>query len=173
MLALVAFTGSAYALFSSTINFGGLSMTVGNSALQVQLPDGSWVNDDWTSDYVLSGLYPGLSTSANFQLKNTSSAPISLDVTAQLVSADGDWDTLKDIITVRVHKADDTRSSTGYKTLAAWNAEGGIDLPGAALAQGETRAYTLDIAIDKKYGNELANKKLSNIKVALTGTQED
>jgi hypothetical protein len=29
ILAFVAFTGSSYALFSSTINFGGNSMTVG------------------------------------------------------------------------------------------------------------------------------------------------
>lgn len=173
LTALLLATGSAYALFSSTITFGGITMTIGNSALQAQLPDGTWVADTWTAGYAMSGLYPGLSTSTNFHIKNNSTAPISLDISAQLVSADGDFDTLKDVITVRVRDAGNSHYSTGFKTLADWHAQSGIALPGKALAQGEVREYTLDVAIDKKYGNELAGKSLKNITVALTGVQED
>ena len=77
------------------------------------------------------------------------------------------------MITVRIHAAGNTRSSTGYKTLAEWNAEGGISLPGSAIAQNETRQYTLDVEIDKDYGNELANKQLHDIHVLITGVQDD
>jgi hypothetical protein len=170
---LLLTSGSAYALFSSTITFGGVNVTIGNSALQIQLPDGSWVNDSWTTGYTLGGLYPGLTTSVNFKVKNASTAPINLDVSAALVSAGGDYEELKDIITVRVRDAANSHYSTGYKTLAAWHADSGIGLPGKAIAQGDTREYTLDIQIYKKYGNELANKSLRDVTVQLTGVQED
>ncbi len=173
VVALLASASSAYALFSSTISFGNISMTVGNSALQVQLPDGTWVGENWTSGYTMTGLYPGLSTSADFKVKNASTAPIALEVSAQLVSAGGDFEALKDAITVRVHPTDNTRSSTGYKTLTEWNAEGGIKLPGGSLAQGETRDYTMDIEIDTSFGNELAGKSLNDVQVALTAAQDN
>jgi hypothetical protein len=172
MGALIATTGSAYALFSSTISLGGVNVTVGSSVLQAQLPDGTWISDRWTDGMDITGLYPGLSASANFNLKNSSTAPIKLKVSARLVSADGDWDALKDVIEVRVHPLGNTSSSTGYKTLAEWNAEGGINLPGGDIEQGTTKAYTADVQIDKKYGNEVAGKKLTNVQVLVTSIQD-
>lgn len=171
--ALLLASGSTYALFSSTITFGGVNVTIGNSALQIQLPDGSWVNDSWTTGYTLGGLYPGLTTSANFKVKNVSTAPIDLEVSAALVTAGGDYEDLKNIITVRVRDAANSHYSTGYKTLAEWHAQTGIKLPGKPIAQGETREFTLDVQIDKKYGNELANKSLRDVTVQLTGVQDD
>jgi hypothetical protein len=172
-LALILSSGTAFALFSSTINFGGINVTVGNSALEIGLPDGTWVSQDWTAGYIFGGLYPGLSQTANFQVKNASTAPISLEVSARLVSAEGDWDDLKDVVTVRVRDAENTRLSTGFKTLAEWSAEDGIKLPGGSIGQHETKSYTLEISIDKDYGNELANKQLHNLHLSVTGTLDD
>lgn len=169
--ALLLTTGSAYALFSSTLNFGQVSVSVGSAALEVHLPDGTVINQDQTQGYALTGLYPGLSQSYPFTLKNVSTAPITLEMSAQLVSTDGDWDVLKDVITARVKDADSS-SSTGYKTLAQWNAQGGIALP-KTLTPGQSHNYSLDIQIDKKYGNELSGKSLTNMHVSLTATQED
>jgi hypothetical protein len=172
LAALLLTTGSAYALFSSSISLGGVNVTVGSSVLQAQLPDGTWINDHWTDGMEITGLYPGLSASANFNLKNSSTAPINLKVSARLLSADGDWDALKDVIEVRVHPLGNTGSSTGYKTLAEWNAENGINLPGGDLAQGATKSYTADVQIDKKYGNELAGKMLTNLQLEINGVQD-
>lgn len=69
-------------------------------------------------------------------------------------------------------------SSTGYKTLAQWAAEGGINLPGGNLAQGELRGYTLDLQVPTKYadgtliGNEMSNKALTNLSLQFTGIQD-
>lgn len=164
--------GSAFALFSSTLSLGGINVTIGSSVLQAQLPDGTWVSDKWSSGYDMTGLYPGLSTSANITLKNASTAPIDLKVSARLVSAGGDWDALKDVIEVRVRDAANSHSSTGFKTLSAWNADGGITIPGGDLAHDTSKTYTIDVQIDKKYGNELANEKLSNLQIELTGIQD-
>ena len=171
VLALVLTAGTSYALFSSTLQFGNVSMTVGNAALEVRLPNGTVITQSSSAGYALTGLYPGLSQTHSFTLANTSTAPIALETSARLVSADGDWDVLKDVVIARVKDAGSS-SSTGYKTLAQWNAEGGIKLP-KTLAPGQSQDYTLDIQIDKAHGNEIAGKTLTNIKIDLTAIQDE
>lgn len=114
--------GGAYALFSSTVQVNNVAISTGNAYLEFSDNE----SDGWTQSYTLPGelandIYPGYVDYATFYVRNTSDSPISLDLSARLMSATGDWGPLSGVLQVWV--GDGTGSTgSGYFTLADWNA---------------------------------------------------
>lgn len=167
--------GTAYALFSSSATVSGITVTAGSAALLVK--NGEDFTDSWNTGLNLNNVYPGYNNSTTITLKNNSTTPISLGITGQLTAATN-WPNLADAVEIAVNNGG---SSTGWKTLAQWNAAP-VAFPGPAIPSGTAQDYTVYVRVPTVYdsgalagspvGNEIAGQILSNITFTLTGTQE-
>jgi hypothetical protein len=173
-LTVGAVSGTAYALFSSTVQVQGITMTSGNADLKVYdgpLANAHDITNGWAG-LTLSGLYPGFMDYGSFTFKNTSNSNIKLELTAQLTAATGDWGALKDNIYVAIGTG--TKANPTYLTdwisLNDWNtAPHSLGVP--ALTQAEPETYNMYVYIPANVGNDIANKSLPNITFQIVGTQ--
>ena len=168
-------SGTAYALFSDTVNVAGITMSSGNADLEVYdggtlTPIATWVSS-LNSSGKLQKLYPGWKDYTVMDFENKSLSVIGLNLKAQLTSAGGDWGALKDKIWVAVSDTGNGQNfpTSGWHTLAEWNAAP-ISF-GTILASGEKKPYKVFLQILGSVGNEIADKSLSNVTIVFTGTQ--
>lgn len=169
-------SGAAYALFSDTATISGVTMATGNADLKIS---GDTETTGYDDNFVfpagfntnISAIFPGFEDYANLWLKNDSDSHIKLDVTARLTSAGGDWGTLKDVLQIKVIADSKDGASTGWKTLAEWNADGGVYFPGDDIDQGAFRKYYVYFRVPSTATNTIADKALSNVTFVLTATQ--
>lgn len=161
LLVISAATASGYAVFSASANVSNASFTTGTAGLQFSTDDTTWTGSYSFPDAFATNVYPGYSTTSSFWLNNTSTAPINLGITSQLVSATGDWGTLASVAHVVVNGVD--------HTLQDWNTSA-QDI-GLSLAPNTPTQVTVTFYIPTSAGNEIAGKSLSTNWV-ITGTQQ-
>ena len=168
-------SGTAYALFFDTVNVAGITMSSGNADLEVYDGGTSILIADWVSALNTSGklqnLYPGWKDYTVMDFENKSLSTIGLNLKAQLTSASGDWNTLKDKIWIAISNTGDSQNfpTSGWHTLAEWNTAP-ISF-GTTLARGAKTPYKVFIQILDSVGNEIAQKSLSNVTIVFSGTQ--
>ena len=149
--------GTAYALFSSSVTASGVTFATGNANLEF------WSNGP--------GVVPASTWTYNpyneFYLRNTSTSPISLRLSARLTAATGDWGVLSPVITAWI--GDDAGAvGSGYYTLADWNSlERDITI---TLAQSEQKLMRIYVQVPSDAGNSIANKTTATTWL-ITGTQ--
>lgn len=174
VLALTA--GSAYALFSDSATVSGVTLTTGSTDLQVKLADGSDTYDSTLdlSTHVFETLSPGQETvPLAFDVRNSATDNVTLDLTGLLTSAAGDWGVLSPVLKMAIYKSTDTATTgatTGWKTLTEWN-NAPVALPLSPLAQNGENNYKVSFMLDTSADNSVQGKTLSSVVVVLTGTQ--
>lgn len=177
VLTLGAVSTSAYALFNSTATVSGLTFSTGNADLQVYASN-SWTNDWNLSNSVFKNMYPNFTSYQQFQLKNGSTANITLDISAKLMdnpSIDqNSWNLLKDKIKIAFQAYDGSswESSpimTSYYPLSLWN-NPGYSL-GVSLLPNTSNYYRMLVKVDDATNEELAGKTISGITFQFTGLQ--
>lgn len=165
IVAVVAIVGtSAYALLTANVDISGVNIVSETALLQINTPGG--FNTTYAVNQTLN-VYPGfVSGPHTATLRNASPTGINLKPSVQLTAATGDWDALKDKISIKI----DDGATPVTKTLAELNAAP-VELPGAVILSGADRDYLITITVDPTAGNEIAGKSLTNVTFALTGTQ--
>jgi len=166
--------GVAYAAFSSQASVLGTSFSTGSANLQVGAGESPAFASTYTPSWVFSGLYPGLvSTPTTFQLKNSSTSPVSFSVTGTLRSGvTGDWGPLSSVVKVAITTSASAPAvgNSAWKTLAEWNSPGGYVID-SQLTQNEETLYYFHVYTDSAAGNEIAAKTLSGVNFDFVGTQ--
>ena len=170
--------GTAYAIFTSQVTISGFQLKTGTAALQIK-PDlagydfGPSMPIPWDTFKVL---LPGTIERGVFWLKNNSDAgttrpeDFDLALTGQLISVEGDWGDLKDLIFAEVFVEESPSETTGWHKLSEWNSSS-ISLPGGVLGAGLNRKYNVRFYLDSAADNTVAGKKISNVTIEFTGTQ--
>lgn len=169
-------SGAAYALFSDTATVSGIAIGSGNADLMISAMNATTGFDDdlvFPSEFntALSNLYPGFEDRAEIWLRNDSASHILLDINGRLTSASGDWGALKDVIQIRVQADDLSGPVTSWKTLAEWNATGGVHFPGDDIGQNEVKKYWVYLRVPSSATNSIADKSMSDVTFVLTATQ--
>jgi len=165
-------SGTAYALFSSTVTVSGITLATGNANLVIR--DGN-INGQIINGYTglsFNKMYPGFRDYGSFNFQNSSNSQIDLALTAQLTHAEGDWDLLKNNIFVAIGTGtkDNPNFLTGWISLSDWNASSrSLGVP--VLAYGQNATYNLYVYVPADADNTIAGKTLSNVTFVVTGTQ--
>ncbi len=165
---------SAYALFTSTANIGGLTFSTGNANLQIS-SNGS----TWSSSISLPSLYKNMapnftSDAQNIYLKNVSLSNIGLSIFTQLVDSSPianqtAWGAIGGKINLSFQKlVDSTWTNIASGTLSQWKNTGfALD----SLAIGSTQNYRMLVSLSG-VENADAGQVLSNLSFNFTGTQQ-
>ena len=162
-------SGTAFALFSDTATVSGISIAAGNADILVS-GDGTNFDDKAADIGVdINGIYPGMTFSDNFYIKNESDSVIALNISGQLTAATGDWAALSPWLWLKIDDAATPANTTGWITLAAWNA-GSVNFPSNPLAHLATREYIANFKVDPA-ATDIADKSLTDITFVITGTQ--
>lgn len=172
-------TASAYALFSDTANVQGVTINSGNADLKIN-GDQSFTASSWFTDSV----YPGWIGGQKFYLGNSSSSNISLDLTAKLTSASGNWGELKDKINVALVEYGSSSdadaaiaaknpglaatANTGWVSFSDWNSS--ARAIGTKLEKNKTHYFVFWGTIANTVGNDISGKSV-NSNWVITGNQ--
>ena len=173
-LIIVSVSFSAYALFSSTVNVGGLTFSTGNADLQISTDGTSWSNS-----ISLLPLYENMapnftSDSQNIYLKNVSLSDIGLSVYTQLIdsspTANGAvWDIIGEKIIVSFQKFVDLDwADLASGSLLQWR-DSGFNFD--TLALDSTQNYRMQVSL-VGIENEDSSQILSDLSFNFTGTQQ-
>lgn len=175
--------GTAYALFSSSVNMQGMVLGTATAGLTIRTDEPglnthtSTLNFQNQSPFKL--LVPGELDWGEFWLKNdsTSNGPeLTLALKGRLTTAAGDWGVLKDAVRMRICYYSttpgdhcDENNKTNWMTLAEWNTTA-RDLPGP-LVQGPEKRYAIQVLLPSNFDNTVAGKQISNLNFEIVGTQ--
>ena len=172
-LVIASVSLSAYALFSSTANVGGLTFSTGSANLQIS-SDGT----NWASSVSLLSLYenmsPGSTSTQNIYLKNVSLSDIGLNIYTQLVDSSPTtnvtaWGVIGSKIIVSFQKlVDSSWTNLVSGTLSQWK-ETGFNFDN--LAKNNQGDYRMLVSLSG-VENADAGKILSGLSFNFTGTQE-
>jgi hypothetical protein len=186
VVAVVA--GSAYAAFSSQVTVNGITLGTTTAGLQIKLgaePDSQYRTDaNMEAAFQLAPLSPGqMSTPGVFKLRN--SGTVDVDLSAQITHAEGDWNTLKDVMqgitcldSVASHSGGIATAcptggagTTGWHTLSDWNTAP-IALPGSPWVHGQDSDYYVSFyKLDGGLDNSYSGKSITNMQITIGGTQ--
>jgi hypothetical protein len=153
-------TATGYAVFSATATVNNVAFTTGTAGLQFSTDNNSWSSNYTYTNYFESLVYPGYDHFTTVYLYNNSTSNISLGVTAQLVSATGDWDTLSPVMHMVINGVDGT--------LAQWNS--GAFSINLTLTPGAHPGINVEFYVPHAAGNEISGKSVST-NWTFTGTQ--
>lgn len=177
---ILVVTGVGFALFSDSVSVTGLSVSTATPGLLISPYAGEPFAETLDASLLsFTPLVPGESDWGEFWLKNTSDGGtdvIDMVVTGQLLSATGDWASLKDAVKLRFCvydesaelKCDVTMASDWY-TLMEWY-DAAMELPGTLEQDAEVH-YAVNLMIPDTFGNEIAGKTVSDIEFEFVGTQ--
>ena len=163
VVAIMAVTaGTAFAVFTATATVNNVAFTTGNADVQFSTDNSNWTNSytfgPWLATYVFPGYTSGGQT---IYIKNNSSSAITLGFSAQLVSASGDWDTLKSVAFMSINGVNGP--------LVHWN---NADVPiNLTLGSGQQISIPVVFSVSSGAGNEISGKSLTTNWV-ITGTQQ-
>lgn len=162
---------SAYAAWTDKITVSGITVEAGNADLQMSLDNASWLDtaDLSALDNQLDDLFPGMEDYGDLYLRNNSSSEIGLNVTMRLTSA-ASFGPLSNYIWLKIDNMDEGGASTGYHTLASWNAAA-KDLPGALQNNNDTDKMRVYVKVDPNTPDSLQNAKLQDMTFEMLGTQ--
>jgi len=156
-------TAAGYAVFTATATVNNIAFTSGTAGLEFSTDNSSWSSNlDYGATYgwFEQNVYPGFSDTKTIYLYNNSTSNISLDITAQLVSATGDWGLLSPVTSMTIY-------GQTY-TLADWN---GANRPlYITLAHGISTPVTVTFSVASTADNTISGKTVSTNWV-FTGTQ--
>ena len=164
VMAVAVVAGTGYALFSSTVRANNVAITAGNANLEFSPDHVIWSQDYAYQAWAAQNVYPGFHDCAPFWVRNDSSSPISLDLSAQLVSATGNWDVFADLLQIYVGI---TGSVTPAYTPTQWDEGGPL---GITLAQNSEQSMQVCMTVPTSADNAIANQWISTNWV-ITGTQ--
>lgn len=179
VFAVAAVGSTAYALFSDTVAVEGLTLATGSADLKV-----NGANNLPAPTLSVTNVYPGWQNGVVFNMSNVSTAPIALDVVAQVTDHSGNWGLLSPVVQVAVvgyaSEGDALAAvanqnpglaavtNTGWQTLATWDAS--AQALTSALAQGSTKYFVLWGTVPSSATNDVANKTVT-VDFTVTGTQ--
>jgi len=161
-------TAAGYAVFSATATVNNVAFTTGTAGLQFApnnnggaAPTTGWSSNYTFPTYLVTNVYPGYTSGTQYVwVENTSSSNISLALSAQLVSATGDWGVLNSVANMSI--------GTVSGPLVNWNS---ADVPlNVTLASGQQMFLPVVFSISSSAGNEISGKSLITNWV-ITGTQ--
>ena len=130
-------------------------------------------------------LQPGMQPyQETFWIKNDSSVAQQLDVSMQLQASGGDWEQLKDLVSIKLYDVSENTTGEWY-TLNEWS-ESAKPLPNSHLTETQQRQYTINYDIADAYpvdpdgdgpiqvgdaiGNELMGLSVENVELVLKAT---
>ena len=158
-------TATGYAVFTATATVNNVAFTTGTAGLQFA-PNNNGVPGTYSSSYtfptyLVTNVFPGYTSGTQYVwVENTSSSNISLALSAQLVSATGDWGVLNSVANMSI--------GTVSGPLVNWN---GADVPlNVTLTPGQQMFLPVVFSISSSAGNEISGKSLITNWV-ITGTQ--
>jgi hypothetical protein len=165
ILGTVALTvGAAYAYFTSNaVSLTGITLASATPQL--------WIGSDgthWFSSITGASedhMYPGWEgPERTFWLENTTGGGVPFaKVIPTIVSADGNWNELKDVVEVRFGETG--RSwTTGWATLAAWNANTKWSILGSNLNDETNRQISLQYRMVSGAGDSAKGKTITNLR---------
>lgn len=175
--------GSAYALLSDTASVTGVALSMGTAGLKIRAegaPTDPWLDNLPLNNTVFANrLIPGRSEWGRFEVMNDSTDsdtdPIDMNLTAQLVSYNGNWGVLSDVVECAVYDEANAGTptdgaTTGWKKLSEWNSAP-VALPSAPLVSGDSVMYTIRCRLPETAENEVAGKGLTDMQFDIVGTQ--
>jgi hypothetical protein len=177
-------SGTAYALFTDTVDIAGITITSGNADLKVALNNETvsgasytefrdnvsapWDLKNTAEKYWLKNFYPGMEDWGHFRLRNDSKSEISLVLKGTITSATT-WNLdLANSIQLMITNDDGTVVET-WHTLENWN-QNTYTFDGV-LAPNETKIYRVYVKLPISATDSVANMKLEDINFEITGTQ--
>lgn len=172
-LVIASVSLSAYALFTSTANIGGLTFSTGSADLQI-----STNGSTYSSSVVLPSLYenmtPDFTSSQDLYLKNISQSNIGLSIFTQLIDSspttnETAWGVIGSKIIVSFQKlVDTTWTDIASGSLSQWKDTGfALD----SLALNSSQNYRMQVTLSG-IENTDASQILSNLSFNFTGTQQ-
>lgn len=172
-LVIASVSLSAYALFTSTANIGGLTFSTGNADLQISTDALTWSNSvNLPSLY--ENMTPDFSSSQDLYLKNISQSNIGLSIFTQLIDSsptanESAWGVIGGKINLSFQKlVDSSWTDIASGSLSQWKDTGfAFD----SLAIDSTRNYRMQVTLSG-IENEDAGQVLSDLSFNFTGTQE-
>lgn len=187
VVGIVAVAG--YALFSDTVTMRGMVLGTATPGLEIGT-DKFTTGMSWYTILPVDGkplftkLLPGEADWGEFYLRNTSTAdgdPLSFNLTGRIMSATGDWNSLKDAIQMRicvyttgtVGQHCDIAHQTGWLTLSQWNTAART-LPGNPLTQATQATpmhYAIELQIPSSYDNSISGMTITGMNFDIVGTQ--
>lgn len=153
--------GTAYAVFTSSVNVNNVAISAGNADLEFSPDDINWSQNYTYAVWEAQNVYPGYSNCSTFYVKNVSTSPITLDLTAQLTSATGNWGVFSDLLDIWF-------TSSEHATPAVWNSA--PQSLGVNLAQEESTSMELCMTVPTSADNAIAGQTLST-NWEIVGTQ--
>ena len=164
---------SAYALFSSTANIGGLTFSTGSADLQISSDGSTWANT-LTLNPAYTNMIANFTNSQEFYLKNSSLSNISLKISNKLlegtpVNSTAAWTAIGAKINIAFEKYNGTAwISLISGTISQWK-DTGFDLD--SLAFNTSQKYRI-IVTTNSLENQDAGQVLSDLSFNFTGTQQ-
>ncbi len=169
LLVVGVVSGSAAALFSATANVNNVAIRAGTAGLEFSTTGtGSWSTSYGFPDWLADNVYPGYANSATFYVRNISTAPIALRISAQLMSAAYGWNEFEDVTNVWIGNPAGSTGS-GYFTLTEWNSSA-RDTQMVVPYGSVSTPMGIFFNISSGAGNGIAGQGISTNWV-LTGTQ--
>ena len=164
---------SAYALFTSTANIGGLTFSTGSADLQISTDALTWSNSvNLPSLY--ENMTPDFSSSQDLYLKNISQSNIGLSIFTQLIDSsptanESAWGVIGGKINLSFQKfVDSTWTNIASGSLSQWKDTGfALD----SLAFNSSQNYRMLVSLSG-IENTDASQILSGLSFNFTGTQE-
>jgi len=171
-LVIASVSLSAYALFSSTANVGGLTFSTGNADLQISSVGTTWANT-LSLDSAYTNMAVGFSNAQTFYLKNNSLSNIGLNIFAKIIDNNPDnnassWGFIGNKIKVAFQKYNGNNwTDLSSNTLSDWkNPSSNLD----TLSVGSTQKYQIIVTLDSADNSDVG-KSLSDLSFQFTGTQ--
>ncbi len=180
--------GVGYALFTDTASIQGVTIGTATPGLQIchhkdNVADpaiGCGESIPFPDDNPFGPLVPGGGDYAEFHLKNLSDGmdgdPLNLAIVAQITTAGGNWNLLKDAIEMRFCEDDPVEQShacvpgtqTPWYTLSEWNTQA---RKVTTLNQGDETKFLVHLRMGSQYDNTYSEKEISDMNIVFTGTQ--
>lgn len=189
-------SGTAYALFTDTVNVAGVTMTTGNADLEAYDREGqtyrSVTGEDIRTYFnsKLTNLYPNFKDYTELWVKNNSLSKIALNPTLQITTTGGYWNELSNQIFMAVINDDgdlfegDAVYATAEWHPLSWWKDGERQLPGGVIyrsidsaTEGGARApdyrgYKI-LFKGANFDNTLKSITMSGLTFTLNGTQSN
>jgi hypothetical protein len=183
LVGLVVFLGlatAAAAVFLPRSRWTGMKFTTSNLGLQISRESvdnptaGSFMAevDQYESEQLTPG---GLMSQYTFWVKNLSNRVV-MDLSGQLLTGNGDWELLKNVIQISLADYVTPTEVTPWYTLDQWQASP-QPFPGSMLRALDKKRYILRVRVVDKYpngtdvGEEIFNKSTGNVTFIISGAE--
>lgn len=171
--------GSAYALFSDSVEINGIDLETGTANLEIKFTGGpSFLSAVTVPTSPLATLSPGEQSAATlFDLNNASSDGLDMNITGFISGHEvgPDWDDLKSLLELSVYLPGENPellvNSTGFVPLSSWESFSQT-LPGGTLLDTDLpRSYEMRFRLSSSATSTVQGRLLEDLVVTFVGTQ--